>query len=558
MPVAPDPTSAYPRPEWTGPQEPPGEGPADLAFGAFSGSGPWVLDPSALTWTTGIDELRARVAAQVPPLLRKRSVPPVPRLLRTGAELGSAIGAWRLLDLPSSRRRGDPAISRAGVSRRLRKGFERLGPTYIKLGQIISSGEGLFPVELVAEMRLLRDQVPPEPFEEVRRVVESDLGRPLSDLFSSFEREPLAAASIAQVHSATLATGEQVVVKVQRPQVADLVRRDLAAMSWIAPALIGRIPVAALANPPALVELFAETILEELDFRLEASNMLDVARVLASSGQRSVVVPRPHPHLVTRRVLVMERLEGFSFDDVEGMRRAGIDTEAVVRALIISFLEGATLHGVFHGDLHGGNLFVQADGRVALLDYGITGRLDEPRRLAFLRMLMGGSLNDPRMQLAALRDLGALPPDTDLEAVIVDLGLDQPTDDPTAMDPEQLMREVREVTKRLLAYGARFPKVLMLFVKDMLFVDGALATLAPDVDLFAEITRIATYFTLRHGQQIAGEIGIDPRDNPVDLEGVRAAIGVSSDVDRLTYRELQARRELIRRRMGEHRQRAHR
>lgn len=558
MPVAPDPTSAYPRPEWTGPQEPPGEGPADLAFGAFSGSGPWVLDPSALTWTTGIDELRARVAAQVPPLLRKRSVPPVPRLLRTGAELGSAIGAWRLLDLPSSRRRGDPAISRAGVSRRLRKGFERLGPTYIKLGQIISSGEGLFPVELVAEMRLLRDQVPPEPFEEVRRVVESDLGRPLSDLFSSFEREPLAAASIAQVHSATLATGEQVVVKVQRPQVADLVRRDLAAMSWIAPALIGRIPVAALANPPALVELFAETILEELDFRLEASNMLDVARVLASSGQRSVVVPRPHPHLVTRRVLVMERLEGFSFDDVEGMRRAGIDTEAVVRALIISFLEGATLHGVFHGDLHGGNLFVQADGRVALLDYGITGRLDEPRRLAFLRMLMGGSLNDPRMQLAALRDLGALPPDTDLEAVIVDLGLDQPTDDPTAMDPEQLMREVREVTKRLLAYGARFPKVLMLFVKDMLFVDGALATLAPDVDLFAEITRIATYFTLRHGQQIAGEIGIDPRDNPLDLEGVRAAIGVSSDVDRLTYRELQARRELIRRRMGEHRQRAHR
>ena len=558
MPVAPDPTSAHPRPEWTGQQEPPGEGPADLAFGAFSSSGPWVLDPSALTWTTGIDELRARVAAQVPPLLRRRSIPPMPRVLRTGAELGGAIGAWRLLDLPSSRRRGDPAISRAGVSRRLRKGFERLGPTYIKLGQIISSGEGLFPVELVAEMRLLRDQVPPEPFEEVRRVGESDLGRPLSDLFTSFDREPLAAASIAQVHSATLATGEAVVVKVQRPQVADLVRRDLAAMSWIAPALIGRIPVAALANPPALVELFAETILEELDFRLEASNMLDVARVLASSGQRSVVVPRPHPHLVTRRVLVMERLEGFSFDDVEGMRRAGIDTEAVVRALIISFLEGATLHGVFHGDLHGGNLFVQADGRVALLDYGITGRLDEPRRLAFLRMLMGGSLNDPRMQLAALRDLGALPPDTDLEAVIVDLGLDQPTEDPTTMDPEQLVREVREVTKRLLAYGARFPKVLMLFVKDMLFVDGALATLAPDVDLFAEITRIATYFTLRHGQQIAGEIGIDPRDNPLDLEGVRAAIGVSSEVDRLTYRELQARRELIRRRMGEHRRRADR
>jgi ubiquinone biosynthesis protein len=530
--------------------------PADLAFGAFSSTGPWVLDPDQLDWKVGIDRLRSEVAAQVPLLLRRRRLPPLGRVARTGAELGGALGAWRLLDLPRSRRREDPSISRAGVSRRLRRGFERLGPTYVKLGQIISSGEGLFPAELVSEMRLLRDQVPPESFEDIRDVVESDLGRRLDEVFASFERQPLAAASIAQVHAATLSSGEPVVVKVQRPAVSALVRRDLAAMSWIAPALIGRIPVAALANPPALVELFAETILEELDFRLEAANMLDVAGVLATSGQRSVVVPRPHPHLVTRRVLVMERLEGFSFDDVEGMRRAGIDTEEVVRALIISFLEGATLHGVFHGDLHGGNLFVQADGRVALLDYGITGRLDEPRRLAFLRMLMGGSLNDPRMQLGALRDLGALPPDTDLDAVIADLGLDQPTEDPTTMDPEQLLAEVREVTKRLLAYGARFPKVLMLFVKNMLFVDGALATLAPDVDLFAEITRIATYFTLRHGQQIAGDIGIDPRDNPVDLEGVRAAIGVTSDVDRLTYRELQARRELIRKRMGSHRRRA--
>jgi ubiquinone biosynthesis protein len=553
--------SSAPQPSSTGGDAEPvpaGGEAADLAYGAFSSDGPWVIDPDHLEWRVGLDRLRAGVAAQVPLLLRRRRVPPVARVARTGAELGQALALWWLVERAQSRRWQRPEVSRAGVSRRLRRAFEHLGPTYIKLGQIISSGEGLFPAELVAEFRLLRDRVSPERFEDVRAVVEGDLGRPLEEVFSSFERAPVAAASIAQVHAATLRSGERVVVKVQRPDVAATVRRDLAAMSWIAPALIGRIPVAALANPPALVELFAETILEELDFRLEADNMLDIAHVLAVTGQRSVVVPRPHPRLVTRRVLVMECLEGFSFDDVEGMRRAGIDTEAVVRALIISFLEGATLHGVFHGDLHGGNLFVQADGRVALLDYGITGRLDEPRRLAFLRMLMGGSLNDPRMQLAALRDLGALPPDTDLDAVVRDLGLDQPTQDPTTMAPDDLLREVREVTKRLLAYGARFPKVLMLFVKDFLFIDGALATLAPDVDLFAEITQIATYFTLRHGQRIAGDIGIDPRDNPVDLEGVRAAVGVSSDVDRLTYRELQERRALIRRRMEDHRRRTRR
>src|SRR5262249_17258341 len=162
------------------------------------------------------------------------------------------------------------------------------------------------------------------------RVVVEDLAQPLSAVFDTFERECLAAASIAQVHAARLKSGEEVVVKVQRPQVARLVRRDIAAMAWIAPHLVGRIPVAGLANPPALVELFAETVVEELGFRLEAENMLDIARVLRDAGQTAIVVPRPHPSLVTPRVLVMERLRGFKYEDVDGMRAAGIDTAAVL------------------------------------------------------------------------------------------------------------------------------------------------------------------------------------------------------------------------------------
>ena len=147
---------------------------------------------------------------------------------------------------------------------------EDLGPTYIKLGQIISSGAGIFPDELVAQFALLRDKVPAEDFDVVRQVVETDLGRPLEEVFARFERTPLAAASIAQVHVATLLTGEEVVVKVQRPTIRTAVYRDLEVMAWLAPFLIGRIPVSALANPPALVELFTETITEELDFCLEA------------------------------------------------------------------------------------------------------------------------------------------------------------------------------------------------------------------------------------------------------------------------------------------------
>ena len=527
-------------------------------MGAFSDEPPWDMTGKELPWRQDIDALRSATARQVPRLLRRRLLPPGRRVLLTAIVLGWAVLAWRLVERRVAVRLGRPEVSRAGLSYRLRKAFERLGLTYIKLGQILSSGEGVFPPELVNEFRLLRDRVPAERFEVVREVVEADLGRPLEAVFEHFETTPIAAASIAQVHAARLCTGEEVVVKVQRPQVANLVERDVAAMSWLAPLLIGRIPVAALANPPALVELFAETIVEELDFRLEADNMLDIAGVLASTGQKAVVVPRPHPELVTRRVLVMERLDGFGWDDVEGMRRAGIDTNAVVRALLIVFLEGATLFGVFHGDLHGGNLFVRPDGRVALLDYGITGRLDEVRRLAFLRLLMGGSINDQRLQLAALRDMGAVPPDTDLDALAADLGLDKPPIDPTTLAPEDLLAEVRDITKRLLEYGARFPKILMLFVKDLLFVDGSLATLAPDLDLFSEVQEIAAYFTRRYGERIAHDIGIDPRLHPVDMNGVRAAVGVGEDVEALTYRDLQARRELIRRRMEDHRRRAER
>ena len=271
---------------------------------------------------------RAAAAARPPAgadLITPRRFPPGRRGVVVAARLARAVGPWLWR---RKRGRAEGAAGIADLSRRLRLAAELLGPTFIKLGQIISSGEGLFPPELVEEFKRCRDQVPAEPFDVVRATVEAELGRPLEEVFASFDRSPIAAASIAQVHAARLHTGEDVVVKVQRPDVGRLVHTDLRAMAWLAPHLVGRIPVAALANPPALVELFADTIVEELDFRIEAANMLDVAAMLHDLGQDGYVVPRPHPELVTRRVLVMQRLDGFKFDDVAGMREAGVDTAA--------------------------------------------------------------------------------------------------------------------------------------------------------------------------------------------------------------------------------------
>ncbi|MGA0117642.1 MAG: ABC1 kinase family protein [Ilumatobacteraceae bacterium] len=522
---------------------------ADLEWGNFSESGPWVLEQDAITWSRVAVVLRQQAQAEVPRLIRARKLPPLKRLVVVVARLG-----WALLPWFWNKRRNKfatPEESRAYISLRLRHAIEKLGATYIKLAQIISSGEGLFPSELVDEFKRCRDQVPAEPWDSVRTTVEQDLGARIEDVFSSFEKTALAAASIAQVHRATLKTGEDVVVKVQRPSVSVMVRQDLQVMAWLAPFMIGRIKVAALANPPALVELFAETIVEELDFRMEASNMVDVAAMMHDLNQEAYIVPRPHPSLVTRRVLVMEKLQGFNFDDVEGMRAAGIDTEAVVRAGMISFMEGALIHGVFHGDLHGGNLFVLSDGRTALLDFGIVGRLTQARRMAFMRLMLGATTNDLRGQVAALRDLGALPSDTDIDAVIVDLKLDQPVD-PTTLNGEELVQEVQRIVKSLLAYGAKLPKELMLYVKNMVFLDGAIARLAPDLDIIAELTNITMVFTQRHGERLFKELGMDQSSFQLDLTSVKNSLGVDEKTESLTYRELQRRRELIQKRMKDH------
>ncbi len=523
----------------------------DVEHYTFTEQGPWVVRREECEWSRGIDVLRSTTRRQVPLLTAKRLLPPPGRLAVVGGRLGAAVGGWALRD-----RRAGGSVSRAGLSRRLRHAAEQLGPTYIKLGQIISSGEGLFPSELVDEFKACRDQVPAETFADVRRVVEEDLGRPLEAVFEHFEPVPIAAASIAQVHAARLLPvggqdhGSDVVVKVQRPTIRTQVHSDLKVMAWLAPFLVGRIPISALANPPALVELFAETIAEELDFRLEAENMLDVAQSCAELGQRGVIIARPHPRLVTRRVLVMERLSGYSFDDLESMQSAGIDTHEVLRAGMAAFTEGCMIHGIFHGDLHGGNLFITSDGRIALLDFGITARMTELERTAFMRLMLTSAMGDVRGQLTAFRDLGALPRDSDLDDVIAELGLDQQPFDPTKLSQEELVGELQRIIKALLGMGARLPKILMLYVKNLVFLDAAIANLAPDLDLITEFANLSTHLAMTHGDRFAAEIGMSAETFKVDPDAIRANLGIIDEPEvTVTYRELQKRREMIRKRL---------
>ena len=487
---------------------------------SFTEDGPWTLDLDAIADGPSACPRRA-AAGEGARWIRHRILPPGRRVAGPASSSGVATGGWALTE----RRTGGP-VSRAGLSRRLRKAFVRLGPTYIKLGQIISAAEGLLPEELVAEFKVLRDPFPPS-----RSTTSAGSSRPTS-AGRSTRSSPASTPSPSRPRPsprcrfATLRTGEPVAVKVQRPGIERLVERDLTIMAWMAPILAEHVDALKISNLPALIEVFAETIVEELDFRLEAGNMLDIARVLDETGHATIVVPRPHPSLVTKRVLVMERLEGFSFDDVAGMHEAGVDTNAVVRALMVSLLEGALIYGVFHGDLHGGNLLVLPDGRVGLLDHGITGRLDERRRGIFLKMMLSSLGGDHMAVLRCYQELGALPADADLDRFLEEIPVDRPIVDPATADADQMLLEMRRVTKALVAHGLKLPKEIVLFMKDFVFLDASIATLAPDLNLLAELTFISGYFATTYGETISRQLGMNPAAVSFDSEALLNSVGM--------------------------------
>ncbi|MDY7104266.1 MAG: AarF/ABC1/UbiB kinase family protein [Actinomycetota bacterium] len=299
-------------------------------------------------------------------------------LARHGVVVAARRGPFIALRL---RRRAPRALAVA-----LRRSFVDLGPTFVKFGQLIASSPGLFPEVAATEFRSLLDEVPTIPTREVHRIVERALGRPLEVAFASFDDEPLAAASIAQVHRARLADGADVVVKVRRPGLRHKVARDTRILRVLA-SLLGRARgVGQMMNPVAIVDDFAATLRYELDFRNEARWMAEFRANLETFGDnRSVTTPQPIEHLCTERVLVMTYVDGHPVDRLDLLAASDRDFEELLRLGVRAWLESAFEHGLFHGDVHAGNLFLTTDGKVALLDFGIMGHLEPAVRDA-LRM----------------------------------------------------------------------------------------------------------------------------------------------------------------------------
>ena len=368
------------------------------------------------------------------------------------------------------------------IAAELRYAFEELGPTYVKLGQLIASSPGLFPEVLAEEFRACLDEVAAVPSRIVEEVISTELGAAPDRLFASFDQDPMASASIAQVHAATLHDGTEVVVKVQRSGIRSRVHADLVLLERVA-SLVERFSrTGRMANPVAVVEDFETTLGEELNFVVEARSMERFDAILRCSERNANVrVPSVHWPLTTPRVLTMERIEGYKIDDLEALGQTGWDLAAALKQGVRAWLEAALQHGFFHGDVHAGNLMLDTEGAIVFLDFGICGDLDDTTRQIIKVGLPALLLQrDFRAVAEAIYQMGAILHPADLDqasrdiAEIVEPILQRPLSEISY--GEVLVDIVRVGTR----YDVRLPRELVLVAKQLLYFERYAKLMAPD------------------------------------------------------------------------------
>ena len=375
--------------------------------------------------------------------------------------------------------RAQRSVESTGI--RLRRVLEEAGGVYIKLGQIAATRVDLLPAEVCEELAGLQNQVAPESREDVAAVLESELGAAVDEMFAEFEWEPLAAASIGQTHTARLRSGEPVVVKVQRPDIGELMERDLAALALLADLAQRRTHFGLGLRTGETLAQFADNLRSELDFLREADAMSEMKARLDSSSP--VRIPRVHRELCTRRVLIQERFDGFTVSDASRLESSGVDRSAVADQLLRATFDQILRLGFFHADPHPGNVFVFADGTVGLIDFGAVGRLDPIQQSAVVDIFIALARRDVsllRDGVERVADVTDTTSPDELERSLARLMADhlRPSG---AVDP----RILQDLVATLSRFGLRLPTDVVLLSRALATVDGTLRAICPDLSLMA-------------------------------------------------------------------------
>jgi ubiquinone biosynthesis protein len=378
------------------------------------------------------------------------------------------------------------SAERRDLARSLRRALDEGGVTFVKLGQQLSTRRDLVPREFAEELAALQDEAAPVAWEQVRAVIAAELGRPVEAVFAAVDPVPLAAASVAQVHAARLADGTDVVLKVQRPGIAAVVERDLDILLTLAATLEDRTSWGRTLGLLGLAAGFADALREELDFTTERDNLAAMAAALGASPCRGVRVPVPHADLSTGRVLVMERLAGTPVGAAQpALVALGPDGRSrVAGALLATVLDQMLDHGLFHVDLHPGNVLLRPDGSLGLLDLGSVGRLDSTTRAAFGRLMAALGSADSLTAGDALLELLDRPAEIDERELERALGalIVRYTAPGASVGAAAFTALFRLVTAHRLPIPAQVAAVFRTFAT----LEGTLALIAPGFDLVAE------------------------------------------------------------------------
>jgi ubiquinone biosynthesis protein len=379
----------------------------------------------------------------------------------------------------SARNTGDVPRDPAGV--RLRRALEQAGGVYVKLGQIAATRVDLLPADVCRELGELQNRVAPEAADRMRTVLEEDFGRPVDEVFATFDWEPIAAASIGQTYGARLHTGEAVVVKVQRPDIDTVIERDLAALVLLADVAQRRTPIGQSIRSGEVLGQFAESLRAELDFHREVDAMAEMTTLLGEGS--AVRVPRVHRQLCTRRILVQERFEGATLADNHLLESMAVDRRAIADKLLRTTLEQVLRMGFFHADPHPGNVFVFSDGSLGLIDFGAVGRLDPIQQSAVLEMLVALVQRDVGLLREAIErvvDVAETAPRERLERALARL-VAQNVRATGTVEPTVF----QDMIHLLGEFGLRLPGDLVLLSRVLVTVEGTIRVLAPEVSMVA-------------------------------------------------------------------------
>jgi predicted unusual protein kinase regulating ubiquinone biosynthesis (AarF/ABC1/UbiB family) len=373
----------------------------------------------------------------------------------------------------------------------LRRLCEDMGPTFIKFAQIVASSGGMFPERYIIEFQKCLDRVRPFDFADVERILRSELGEDKAAQLTEIDPTPLASASIAQVHTARLEDGTNIVIKVQRPGIIRRVDADVRLMRMVARVAARLIPTAELANPVAIVDDFAATLHEELDFRKEAHNLERFNEIMTELGQSRVRAPVPHWSYTTRRVLVMERFLGVRVDNSDEIVARGIDAEAALVTGMRAWFQSVVLYGFFHGDVHAGNLMLLDDGDIGFLDFGIVGRFNDEQRRMVTDYMIAFSLGDYRKLAEAIAAMGSVPDGLDLDAFARDLEQTYAPLRQLAFADIQYSKILPAIHRVASRHRMSMPREFVLITKQILYFDRYAKLLAPRLNVFTDPRLIA-------------------------------------------------------------------